>query len=325
MVTLAITGDVMLGRNVNEFITSHGLSYPWGDMLPIIRQADLRLINLECTITAHDKRWSKTPKVFFFRTRPEHVGVLKVAGINFVSLANNHILDFREEGLIETIETLNRAGITHAGAGRNIEEAERPAFLDADGLRVGIVAFTDNEPVWAADEDKPGINYVPISLDLDEGHLFRVKKALEVAREGSDFVIATFHWGPNMVRYPSREFIDFAHAVIDAGCDLFWGHSAHLFQPVEVYRDRLILYDTGDFIDDYAVGLERNDESFLFVVSIDKDRAVSIRLIPVLISWCQVNRARGETAREICMKMQDISMGYGTRLKFVDDTLELRL
>ncbi|MFQ5863326.1 MAG: CapA family protein [Candidatus Brocadiales bacterium] len=323
MVTLAITGDVMLGRNVNEFITFHGPSYPWGDMLPVIRQAGLRLINLECTITAQERRWSKTPKVFFFRTRPENVGVLKAAGINFVSLANNHILDFREEGLVETIEVLDRAGIAHAGAGKDMEEAERPAFLGAGGLKFGIVAFTDNEPVWAAGEDKVGINYVPISLDLDEGHLFRVQKALERARERSDFVIATFHWGPNMVRYPSRDFIDFAHAVIDAGCDLFWGHSAHLFQPVEVYKGRLILYDTGDFIDDYAVGPERNDESFLFVVTVDEDGTVLLRLIPVIILRCQVNQARGETAREICKKMQSLSKGYGTEFKLRDDTLEL--
>ncbi|MFQ5957086.1 MAG: CapA family protein, partial [Candidatus Brocadiales bacterium] len=120
MTTLAITGDVMLGRNVNEFITSHGLSYPWGDMLPAIRQADLRLINLECAITAHERHWSETPKVFFFRTRPKNIGVLKTAGIDFVCLANNHILDFREEGLVETLEVLDRAGIAHAGAGRDI-------------------------------------------------------------------------------------------------------------------------------------------------------------------------------------------------------------
>ena len=325
MVTLAITGDVMLGRNVNEFITFHGPSYPWGDMLPVIREADLRLINLECAITAHDRCWTKTPKVFFFRTNPQNVRVLKAASIDFVSLANNHIVDFREEGLIETIEVLNRAGISHAGAGRNIEEAQRPAFLTVGGQRFSIVAFTDNEPVWAAGEDTPGTNYVPISLDLDEGHLFRVQKALERAREWSDFVIATFHWGPNMVRYPSRDFIDFAHAVIDAGCDLFWGHSAHLFQPVEVYKDRLILYDTGDFVDDYYVSAERNDQSFLFVVTVNEGRTVSLKLIPVLISRCQVNQARGKEAQEICKKMQSLSRDYGTEFELRDGVLDLSL
>lgn len=325
MVTLAITGDVMLGRNVNEFITFHGPSYPWGDMLPVLREADLRLINLECTITAHDKRWSKTPKVFFFRTNPQNVRVLKAANVDFVSLANNHIMDFREEGLIETIEVLDRAGISHTGAGQNMEEAWKPAFLTADGQRFGIVAFTDNEPVWAAGEDSPGTNYIPIDLDLDEGHLFMVQRALEMAREGSDFVIATFHWGPNMVRYPSRDFVDFAHAVIGAGCDLFWGHSAHLFQPVEVYKDRLILYDTGDFVDDYYVSEQRNDQSFLFVVTVNEGRAVSLRLIPVLISRCQVNRAKGKEAQEICKKMQDISEGYGAEFELGDGVLELSL
>lgn len=325
MATLAITGDVMLGRNVNEFITFHGPSYPWGDMLPVLRETDLRLINLECAITARDRPWSKTPKVFFFRTNPQNVRVLKAANINFVSIANNHIMDFREEGLIETTAVLDRAGIHYAGAGRNVEEARGPAFLAAGGQRFGIVAFTDNEPVWAAGEDRPGTNYIPVSLD--EEHLSIVQKVLERAREGegSDFVIATFHWGPNMVRYPSRDFIDFAHAVIDAGCDLFWGHSAHLFQPVEVYKDRLILYDTGDFVDDYYVSAERNDQSFLFVATVDKGKTVSLRLIPVLISQCQVNQARGQEAQEICKKMQAISRGYGTEFELRDDALELNL
>lgn len=149
--------------------------------------------------------------------------------------------------------------------------------------------------------------------------------ALERAREESDIVIATFHWGPNMVRYPSRDFVDFAHAVMDAGCDLFWGHSSHLFQPVEVYKERLILYDTGDFVDDYAVGPERNDQSFLFLVTVGEGRAVSLRLIPVFISRCQVNRATGAEGREICEKTQAISSPYGTKFGLQDDMLELHL
>ncbi len=139
MVTLALTGDVMLGRNLNEAIRYYGISYPWGNVLEVVKQADLRLINLECCITAHDVP-IKTPKVFLFRSGPENVEVLKVAGIDFVSLANNHILDFDEGGLIETLETLDRAGISHAGAGKDIVEASSPAFLESKGIRFGIKA-----------------------------------------------------------------------------------------------------------------------------------------------------------------------------------------
>jgi poly-gamma-glutamate synthesis protein (capsule biosynthesis protein) len=325
VVTLALTGDVMLGRNMNEAILYYGFSYPWGDVLEVIEQADLRLINLECCITAHDIRWSRTPKVFFFRTGPENIEVLKTADIDFVSLANNHALDFNEEGLLETIQILDLAGISHAGAGKNIVEASSPAFLESRGTRFGIVSFTDNEPDWKAQKDRPGINYIPISLE--EEYLSRVEKVLKRAREESDFVIASFHWGPNMARYPSRDFVDFAHAVIDSGCDLFWGHSAHLFQPVEVYKDRLILYDTGDFVDDYAVDpIERNDESFLFFVDVDGARISSLKLMPVMIDRCQVNLARGRDAERICKKMQQISKEFsGTELGLKDGSLELHL
>ncbi len=324
MVILALTGDVMLGRNMNLAIQRYGASYPWGDVLDITKQADLRLINLECCITSHTIT-TTVPKVFHFRCEPENIEVLKTASIDFVSLANNHSLDFGEEGLLETIELLDHNGISHAGAGKDIVEASRPVFLQKGGMRLGVVSFTDNEPEWKATENSPGINYIPIILE--ETCLSKVEKVLRMARDGSDFVIASFHWGPNMVRYPSRDFMDFAHAVLDLGCDLFWGHSAHLFQPIEVYREKLILYDTGDFIDDYAVHpTEYNNESFLFLVDIDNGKATSLRLVPTVINHCQVKLARGKDAQRVCDKMQQISKDFfGTMLELKNDTLALNL
>src|SRR5918997_773806 len=141
MITIALTGDVMLGRGVNETLRGVRPEEPWGDTLPLLLSADLRIINLECAITEHKQPWSRTPKVFHFRADPVAIEVLRAARIDACSLANNHTLDFEEQGLLDTLDHPQAAGVRYAGAGGNLEEAARPVLLDG-GL--ALVAFTDN-------------------------------------------------------------------------------------------------------------------------------------------------------------------------------------
>src|ERR687897_1492147 len=162
MTALALTGDVMLGRGVNETFRAAPPEEPWGDVLPLLLSADLRIINLECAITEHRRPWSRTRKVFHFRADPLAVEVLKVARVDACSLANNHTLDFEEQGLLDALDHLEAAGIRYAGAGRNLEEAARPVLL-VGGL--AVVAFTDNEPPFAASPETPGTNYLPVSTE----------------------------------------------------------------------------------------------------------------------------------------------------------------
>jgi poly-gamma-glutamate synthesis protein (capsule biosynthesis protein) len=141
---------------------------------------------------------------------------LRTARIDACSLANNHILDFEEQGLLDTIAQLDDAGIHHAGAGCSPEDVARPALLDAPGGPVALLAFTDNEPPFAAGPGKPGTNYLPVSME--PAVLGRVEEALEVAHEaGAKTVVFSNHWGPNMVEWPTGLFRRFAHAVIDRG------------------------------------------------------------------------------------------------------------
>ncbi len=169
-----------------------------------------------------------------------------------MTLANNHVLDYDEEALLEMLDLLQQAETALAGAARNLAEARRPALLEALGLRIGIIAFTDNEPGWAAQSGVPGTNYLPIALD--EQAFSPVRESIAQARAaGADLVVFTIHWGPNKVQRPSPLFRQFAHAVIDAGAGLFFGHSAHIFQGIELYNGRPIIYDAGDFVDDYVL------------------------------------------------------------------------
>lgn len=320
MATLALTGDVMLGRGVNEALGAVRPAEPWGDVLPLLLSADLRLINLECAITVQRRPWLRTPKVFHFRADPPAVEVLEAARVDACSLANNHTLDFEEEGLLDTLEHLEAAGIRYAGAGRNLEEAARPVLLEG-GL--ALVAFTDNEPPFAAGPDKPGTNYLPVSTEPEV--LRRVEEAIGAARDaGAGTVVFSNHWGPNMVRRPPEAFRRFARAVVDRGADVYYGHSAHVFQGVEVYRGRPILYDTGDFIDDYAVDPDlRNDHSFLFRLSTEDGELRRLELFPVILPYARVELAAGEEREVILDIMQDLSAEMGTTFERREDRLVL--
>jgi poly-gamma-glutamate capsule biosynthesis protein CapA/YwtB (metallophosphatase superfamily) len=320
MVTLALTGDVMLGRGVNETLRAVRPAEPWGDVLPLLLSADLRLINLECAITVQRRPWSRTPKVFHFRADPLAVEVLKAARVNACSLANNHTLDFEEKGLLDTLEHLEAAGIRYAGAGRNLEEAARPVLLEG-GL--AVVAFTDNEPPFAAGPGRPGTNYLPVSTEPEV--LRRVEEAIGAARDaGARTVVFSNHWGPNMVRRPPEAFRLFARAVVDRGADVYYGHSAHVFQGVEVYSGRPILYDTGDFIDDYAVDPDlRNDRSFLFRLSTEDGELRRLELFPVVLPYARVELAAGEEREVILGIMQDLSAEMGTTFERREDRLVL--
>ena len=291
-ITLAIAGDVMLGRLVNDTIATRGFAYPWGDVVQTARdRADLFLVNLECALTASAGRWfDGREKEFYFRAEPSVVETLRLGRVDFVSLANNHAGDYGDTGLLETVRVLDGATIVHAGAGANREAAAAPAYLTRAGARVGIVAFADHPEEWAAGETSPGINFTSVRAPFAD-----VRDTIADTRRNADIVVFSIHWGPNMRARPSNSFREFAHGIIDGGADIFWGHSAHVVQGVEFWRDGVMLYDTGDFIDDYAIDADlRNDLAALFFVRIAPTGEKDVELLPVEIDDMQVNVARGE-------------------------------
>ncbi len=308
--TIGFGGDTMLGRLTNETISKCGYAYPWGNVLSLLQKTDLNIINLETTLTTST---NKTPKVFNFKADPDKVETLIVGNIDVVSLANNHILDFGVEGLQETIETLDNAEIKHVGAGRNISQAKKPIIITKNGIAIGVIGYTDNEPGWLATQEKPGTNYIEV------GDIETVKKDIAALRKKVDIVIVSIHWGPNKRQRPTQKFQNFAHQIIDAGADIIHGHSAHIFQGIEMYNNKLILYDTGDFVDDYAVDETlRNDQSFFYTVTLSKHNEKinisNVQLTPLLIDNIQVNKATEEEKNEIIKRIQKLSLELGTKV-----------
>ncbi|MDH4298528.1 MAG: CapA family protein [Cyclobacteriaceae bacterium] len=306
--TIGITGDVMLGRTLDRIISQRGFDYPWGDLLPLMKETDFNLINLETTLTNSERKVYKT---FNFRSDPENIQSLINANIAVANLANNHIKDFAGEGLLETIETLDAAGIKHVGAGRNRDDALEPAVIMEKGIIVGFLGLTDNEPGWIANHG-PGINYVDLTHKEEKA---RILHSIENLSKEADIIIVSIHWGDNMREKPEPGFVNFAHAMVGHGANVIHGHSAHILQGIEYYHNSLILYDTGDFVDDYAVDPElRNDLSAFFTMKVDKSGVLNLKLVPTRIFDYQVNRAMHEDHEWVIQRIKKLSSVFDTQI-----------
>lgn len=315
---LGLAGDVMIGRLVDENFDRVPHDHIWGSTLPLLQATDLNLVNLEAALTtsAH-----KVLKVFNFKAKPDRVNALKMGSIHLVNLANNHCLDYAKEGLQETLATLDKGGILHAGAGTDLAQAKSPALMKVRGIQVGVIGCTDNEPTWEASTTTPGTFYI----EINEEGLQTLLPVIERTRKAVDILIISLHWGPNMRERPPSHFRRFAHALIDAGADIIHGHSAHIFQGVEIYKHKLILYDTGDFIDDYYVDpLLRNDRSFFFVVEAGREKLQRLLLFPVCIRRFQANLAQGQDKSWAMERMRQLSAELGTKLEQTEDCLIAR-
>jgi len=314
-VNLLFVGDVMLGRLVNDSLKLASPESVWGDTLPIFRRADWRMCNLECVISDKETPGQATPKVFHFRTDTKNVHCLKAAQIDMLSLANNHVLDYDYDAFFSMLETLQAERLPHTGAGRTIEEASRVSISTVNDSKIGVMSFTDNEPEWAASVKDAGIFYVPV--DLSDNRAKTLLSLVQAAKRKVDILIVSAHWGPNWGYDPPAEQIPFAHALIDAGADIIFGHSGHVCRGIEIYKNRPILYSTGDFIDDYAVDPSaRNDETFLFMIECQKNHPVKIRLYPALIQHFQVQLDHSHNAKESMDSITNLCQALNTKATY---------
>jgi len=315
---IALTGDVMLGRLVDRYIIQNRSVRPealWGDVLPVMSSADCRLMNLECVISSQGEEWHPTTKAFHFRAQPRALEFLQAAKIDGVTLANNHVLDFGADALLDCLTLLDRVGIKRTGAGATLEEALAPALFSLPEGRVAVVALTDNEPEWEATGTQSGVNYAEYNeRGLMEPYRSRMVQVLSSARRQAELVIVSAHVGPNWGA-PSPAIQALAHDLLDMGVDLYWGHSNHTPQGIELYKGKAILYSTGDFIDDYMVDKEeRNDLSFLFMLDVEKSRIARITLHPTRIEDLGVRRANEHEWQCLTRTMQAKCKAFGTMI-----------
>lgn len=316
-VRLALAGDTMLGRHVAARLeTEPGAELFSDGIAEVIRGADAFVLNLECAVSDRGDRWPDPHKPFFFRAPPVAVEALTSLGVDAVTLANNHALDYGREALLDTIHLLTGAGIAVVGAGRDEAEARRPRIIERAGTRIGIVGVTDHPAAYAADVDVAGVAYADLRHETPRWLLDTVADLR--ADPDVDVVMVAPHWGPNMVEAPLPHVRRVAVELLDAGATLVAGHSAHVFHGVV---DR-VLYDLGDFLDDYAVDpVLRNDLGLLVVVTIEERIATRVEAVPIALDCCHTRLADADEWAWIADRFRRACAALGTDTHVHDDRL----
>jgi poly-gamma-glutamate synthesis protein (capsule biosynthesis protein) len=288
--TLALAGDTMLGRGVADRLAGR----PRLDTLfsaevrDIFDRADLAVLNLECCVSARGERWPDPGKPFFFRAPAAAAGLLAQLGVDCVTLANNHALDYGFDALTDTRMLIEREGVRVIGAGANVEQARAYAVLQTNDVRTAVIGVTDHPSAWAAGAQQPGVAWA----NLGDGIPAWLVELVKHAGRNADAVLVTPHWGPNLTPRAPGYIRTAARQLLAAGASLVAGHSAHVFHAA---ADRVI-YDMGDFIDDYAVDpWLRNDLGLFFLVTLEGGptplRPVRLSAVPITIDHCYTRLA----------------------------------
>lgn len=271
--TMNFVGDIMIGRYLSNQIENNGVDYPFSTTMDYLgNNADITVANLEVQLTTSTHQ--HPTKTVCFKANPAHAVGLKNAGIDVVSLANNHILDYMEEGLIETRNTLDTLGITYSGAGLNSAEAYLPAFLDKKGINIAFLASSDRtgqynnyQPYLQAAYDKAGFAYQTP---------YYIQKQINEVKDVADIIVIESHSGSEYSSGPGSNYdssvdiipgqhdeeysplIDIPHMwdreirhfMIDSGADIVICHHPHIVHGFEIYKKKLIAHSLGNFIFD---------------------------------------------------------------------------
>lgn len=361
--SLFLCGDVMTGRGIDQilphpcdprlyedYMTSAAgyaelaerangpipkpaaFSYPWGDALEVLRHygPDHCVINLETSVTHSANAF---PKGINYRMSPEDFPVITAAGIDCCVLANNHVLDWGEAGLIETLNVVQAAGIAVTGAGRDSGEARRPAVLDC-GARGRLLVFAFGcessgvPPAWNAGAGKPGVHFLP---ELSARSAVRIAEEVRKERRDGDIVVMSIHWGGNWGYEIPASQREFARTLIDENAaDIVHGHSSHHPKAMEVYGGRLIMYGCGDFLNDYegirGHGAYRGDLVLMYLprLSSRDGSLLGLKLVPFRIRNFRLNHTLPEESAWLSSTLDRECRRFGGRVgRAADGTLDL--
>ncbi|MBN1595422.1 CapA family protein [candidate division FCPU426 bacterium] len=268
---LVAGGDVLPGCFLDPLVQKEGHDYPYKKIAPYFQEADIGLVNLECPLTRRGRRFRN--KKFTFRAQPDAAAALKRAGITAVSLGNNHIMDFGEQGLLDTLAALENAGLAYAGAGVNAAAARAPARLDLPRGRAALLSYSLTYPgeFWAASQ-KSGTALA---------RLPQVEADVRSAAAWADLVIVCFHWGGELMHYPRAYQTEYGHAAIDAGADVVVGTHPHVLQGVEWYRRRLIFYSLGNLAFGGGKSRRATESALIKVVCTVAPKHLSAYVLPL--------------------------------------------
>lgn len=301
-VRLAFAGDTLLGFAIGDVIAQRGVDWPWGGVAEVLKAADLTMVNLECSVST---RGSPMPnKKWTFRAAPESLAGVRNAGIDVVSIANNHVLDFGLDAFLDTLSYLDEYGIKRVGGGQNLAEALQPAIFEVNGFKIGYLAAAAIYPVneWVASDTRPGI--------LPTHYETAVLQAVKDLASQVDCVVVGVHWGVEREHNPNAYQQRYGRALIDSGADLVIGHHPHVLEGMEIYKGGLIAYSLGNFV--FTTATRDGQDSGILVVTLDTKGIAAARLIPVYTDSGRPELEGGLDYERILTLMNTWSEKWGT-------------
>lgn len=301
-VSMAFTGDVIFAGNVETILKTNGYDYPYREIAELLQKPDFTIANLETPITI---RGDQQQKQYTYRSSPDALPAFKAAGFDIVNLANNHILDYGQDGLLDTIKALDAKEILHTGAGKNLEDAYRPVIVEKNGIKVAFLGFSHKVPdnSWKAGKNQPGTT-----------QLYDPKQAIktiEETRDKADLVVVMAHWGDEKAEKPLEEHRKMARSFIDAGADLIVGTHPHVLQGLEHYQGKWIAYSLGNFLfttNDHAPSWE----TAVLQAECGKDGGCGITLAPLWNQYAHLKKMEEADAQKLFQRLEKVS--YGTAI-----------
>jgi len=280
----------MLGGHV-ETVSAGDTGYVFRHWKPG-SESDLFMANVEHPVTTQE---GSREKEFTFKMSPLHLGTMLDGGLDIAAAANNHIADYGRQGIVETINALERAGIRHVGIGLTLEQARTPAIVTVKGKRIAVLAYYGKGEFAAT--------------DTSAGFAPRVQpwivEDVRRADSAADYVVVSFHWGVEKAEFPEPWQVALGHAVIRSGADLVVGHHPHVLQGIERYKGGLIAYSLGNFV---FGGHGRRVDTTAVLKIVLQDESVKAELVPVLVRNYQPRRASrqlGEAVLELVRKRSE--------------------
>lgn len=309
--TVAASGDILGDRGPGLFMDKNGGEAVFTQVKPFLETAQLAFVNVEGPIS--DKGVRASWKEYTFRGRPALADGLAYAGIDVISLANNHSVDYGTKALLDTFSRLSKVGVQWAGAGADAAAAAEPAILITPAGIVAVLAYTEIIPGgFTATKETPGVNATTPDRK-------KILSAVAAASEKADFVIVSFHWGEEYTGVANRDQRKLAHQVIDAGADLVLGHHPHVLQGLELYRDRLIAYSLGDFVWDHYRPV--TGETIILQVTVPRTGLPAFGAVPIYLDEVTgvPEPVTGTHAASILKRLAGYSADLGVQLTITGD------
>jgi poly-gamma-glutamate capsule biosynthesis protein CapA/YwtB (metallophosphatase superfamily) len=321
MYSLFAAGDTMIARWMHYWYYEKGPDFILGEVKEIVSTADIAMTNLECVISTKGDFFDKgESRPYLYRARPEMLDILTNVGFDLVVTANNHAMDYGPQAIMEQMELLNSVGIAQTGSGRNLDEASSPTYLRVDDVVIAFISMETSFPACAAKPDRAGVFHAKGNKDI----IKKLVKPIAEAKRNADIVVFTPHWGQNWTENPTSERIKLAHSIIDMGADAILGHSSHQVHGIEVYKEKLIIYDIGSFLFD-RVGQGRMSYSACFILEFNRQGFHRVSIHPLRLYKSRTTIAGEKDSDSLCELLVDLTRQLNPDLKLSRDGNVLRL